>query len=1013
VTHASPSHRPPSAAAISLQLLGATQLRHGGAWIQFGREKRFQLLAFLAYRGDWVDRERLLALLWGDVPDAVARRNLRQVVFKLRRLSWLASFEVEAERLRWRVATDVAAFVRAHAHGAWEAALERNPGPLLPQLDELASAEFAAWLAVERDRLETLRRDAVLALARRHEHDERYAEAAARYQGLLERDDLDEEALRGLMAAEARGGRAVRALAAYRGFRKHLAAELGIEPSRETVLLAETIDRGALPPLAVPAAPGAKPHGLRTLPEVTTTFVGRGAELATVTQYLARSECRLLTLIGIGGVGKSRLALEASRVLADRYADGVAFVTLEAVTDIGVIPARIAEVLGLSLSGGDPPLEQLTRHLAAQRLLLVLDNFEQLMAGAGMIDRLLRAAPHLDVLVSSRERLALEAEWLLPLGGLDVPGPDAPVEAAKRHASVVLFEERARRVRPGFVLDEREWPGVRAVCRLVQGVPLALELAAAWARLLPCADIAREIERTVDFLAGASRDRPGRQQSLRATFEHSWGLLAHSEQAALRNLSVFLGGFRPEAAAFVTGASLPVLASLADKSLLSVAATDRYDRHPLLYAFTVEKLAEHAEDAARLRDRHAEYFLALLAPGGLSTDDGLLRTIDGDLENVIRAWRHAIARRSLRDIGPAATALARYFEMRGRFQEGCDHLEEAARALSTATAAERRLVGHLRVHQAWLAHWLENARGIAIADEGLRLLRPLRDRTGVARALRVLGVIAWRAGDYAAADARLREALALLEAPGVVELRATVLDAWGLVASALGDYQEAERRHREALAINEAHGYRLQAVHNLVNLASFLWRIADPNQALGYAERALAIASEADFQQYLPFCLAEIGWSRLALDQHEEADALAQAAVGIARRHGDTFALTLSLLLAAQADAERGPSDAGEAALREALGVAWSIRDLGLVLRAVRVAASRAFRRGDPELALAWLELVRSHPASPHWNVLEAERWIDRVAANLAGPAAARATSRGRDLELAAIVARLLEPGTR
>ena len=289
------------------------------------------------------------------------------------------------------------------------------------------------------------------------------------------------------------------------------------------------------------------------LPQPRTSFIGRQAELSDITDKLNQPTCRLLMLLGPGGIGKTRLALETARAIQSDFDDGALFVPLSTVTDSAEIPLAIARALHQPLAGGDPPSLQIQHLLRRRHLLLVLDNVEQLISGAELLSELLTAAPNLKLMATSRERLNLVEEWLYPVPAL--------AEA------VALFEETARRIKPDFDLDA-EKSAVAQICRLVGGHPLAVELAASWVRFMSCQQIATKIEEDLNFLATSSRNMPDRHRSLRALFDHSWALLTPTEQTALAKLTVFRGGFAPKEAETVAGATWPILLGLVDKSLV-------------------------------------------------------------------------------------------------------------------------------------------------------------------------------------------------------------------------------------------------------------------------------------------------------------------------------------------------------------------------------------------------------------------------------------------------------------
>lgn len=339
--------------------------------------------------------------------------------------------------------------------------------------------------------------------------------------------------------------------------------------------------------------------GLQALPQMATPFIGREEELNAISKRLLKPECRLLTLLGPGGIGKTRLATEAALRLESAFGDGPVFVTLASVATVQEIPAAIARGLNLALSGGEPVPIQLQHFLGKRELLLVLDNFEHLVGGAALLSELLKGTPRLKILTTSRERLNVVGEWLYAVPGF------AAAPAAQ------LFTLQARRVRPDFEVAGQE-EAIGDICRLVGGHPLAVELAASWTRLMAPPQIAAQIAQDLDFLSGGARDLPARHQSLRALFEHSWELLSPAERDGLARLSVFHNGFAQAQAAAVAGLSWPLLLGLADKSLVQALPAEeqgdqRFDLHALTRQFALAKLAESGARQAAL-EKHFQTF---------------------------------------------------------------------------------------------------------------------------------------------------------------------------------------------------------------------------------------------------------------------------------------------------------------------------------------------------------------------------------------------------------------------
>ena len=358
--------------------------------------------------------------------------------------------------------------------------------------------------------------------------------------------------------------------------------------------------------------PEPAPHHL---PYPPSPLLGRDTELAALERLFKDSQCRLLTLTGMGGIGKTRLAIEFASRQRDTFPDGVHYVPLASLNSAESIVPAMAEALEYSFSGPGDLKEQLLKFMSARlkrSALLVLDNLEHLIAQSSetieLISEILQRLPHLKIITTSRERLNLQGEWMYELHGLPVP----PVEFADKlddYSAAVLFVQRAQRIKIDFEISEAEKAELIQICHLVEGIPLALELAAAWVGMLTCEEIAREIESNKDFLSTSMRDVPERHRSLRATFDHSWKLLSSHEQDVLSRLSIFRGGFDRNAAEKVAGATLPLLASLVSKSLVRRTEQARYDLHEVIRQYAASHLDEDQSRCLETCDLHSDYYL--------------------------------------------------------------------------------------------------------------------------------------------------------------------------------------------------------------------------------------------------------------------------------------------------------------------------------------------------------------------------------------------------------------------
>jgi predicted ATPase/class 3 adenylate cyclase len=588
------------------------------------------------------------------------------------------------------------------------------------------------------------------------------------------------------------------------------------------------------------------------LPTQLTTFVGREKELTEAETLLARA--RLLTLTGPGGTGKTRLSLELAARMAERFPDGVFFVPLEPITDASLVPATIAQMLGLPDRGGRSPVERLVDHLANRRVLLVLDNLEQVRSGAPVIGELLTGASQLTVLATSRAALHVYGELEYPVPPLGVPErrdvPDAG--ALGRYESVALFVERAMAVRPSFRLTDKDAPAVAEICYRLDGLPLAIELAAARVKLLSPQAILARLENRLALLSGGAQDLPARQQTLRGAIAWSFDLLDNADRSLFAGLAVFVGGASLEAIEAVcgpdqTGDVLDGLASLVDKSLLrqgeGIDGEPRFTMLETIREYAAEQLAE-AGRSDTLRDRHAAWFLGVAETAGatLMAQDkraGLDR-LEFEHDNLRAALAWATTARHAETALRLGTALWRFWQMRGYLDEGAERLKsilalpecadyveqrlaaldaagglaywrgdyEASRAYYTEALEARRVTGEPRA----IAESLYNlsfthtfTRGTdqsrALIEESRALFDTAGDKAGAAKALWALSNLEYTSANIPAARRYAIEALATFEAIGDAFMTGWAKYTVGIADLIEGDLAAAGRWFREALEI--------------------------------------------------------------------------------------------------------------------------------------------------------------------------------------------------------------------
>jgi predicted ATPase/DNA-binding SARP family transcriptional activator len=996
---------------LNIVLFGEFEIRQDGKPVELSSRPAQTLLAYLLLNRETAHRrERLAGILWPDVMESSARQSLRNALWHLRRAIGEAYLLADKTSLAFNTAAPYTLDV---------AVLEREPIPedlddLIQVLSlykgDLLPGFYEDWILLERERLRAVFERRMQSLLESLAEANRWPDLLVWAERWIAMGHVPEPAFRALMTAHAGLGDLARVATSYRRCVQALEDELGVPPSTETQDLYQRLSRGetACVEPAGPVRRKSSPGGHRpaaaisweVLPSQATSFVGREEELAEIDRMLHEEmDCRLLTLVGPGGIGKTRLAVEAAH--AASFPDGACFIPPPPLSSSLSLVYAIAEGLRLRLYESLDAREQLFTYLQERQLLLVLDNFEHLLApsyippsgaergGVGrfeaekekrdegtvtLVAQLLERAPHLKILVTSRERLNLSAEWVLNIHGLQVPPPPtaeawkrltpgrrgrAPAVQAEAFSAVQLFLQRARQVKRGIGERADELECVAHICRLVHGMPLAIELAAAWVIALTCNEILHEIERGLDFLATTLRDFPERHRSVRAVFDSSWAMLSESERRLFRRLSVFHRGLTRAAAEAVGGESpwsesdlylggggelqfphrqpevLEALAGLVNKSFLRHLPSGRYEIHELLRHYGAEKLAEDPEDERGTNDRHAQYYLTFLGRQEVRMKGPEQRlahaSVAPESENISAGWLWA-ARRGRTDL------LIRSFE-----------------AL-WLTMAERGLVpaAHHLINQTMAILEDPLAPGEAEVPEG---------RLALGIMWIFWGGVLMRLGDFVGAASKLDQGIVLLRPLDPPRWAALGLNWKAANCMLLGTNEEARQCLRESIEQSRRAGDQWLTAYSLNDLGMATHLGGDTPAAQHLSRESLDILIGLGDRRGMAFAYNNLGTFAVGLGDYPEAERLYRESLALRRENGDQWGAAYTLTHLGAVSRALGDHHAARPYLLEAISMAWEVQAPPIVLDALVELAALLLEEGDPDLAREILQVSLGHPA--------------------------------------------------
>lgn len=991
---------------LTLSLFGIPAVELDGVSVRFATRKATAILIYLAVTKQPQGRDGLMLLLWPEADTRRARASLRRALADIKKVIGGGWITVEADTLclneQANIGVDVWEFrslltaVSPQQKAAYTQAAQLYRADFLAGFGLRDSPAFDEWQFFEQEDLRQLLMETLEALISWHHEAEELDQAIFYARRCVTLDALHEPAHVQLMRLYAENGQQTAALRQYEECQRILADELGVDPDTATTTLYHQIKSHrfhllTLSPLNLPYSH--TDTSSHNLPTPTTSFIGRQEELAQIVVMLDNPKLRLLTFVGLGGVGKTRLALEVANRQMGRFADGVWYIALDSLQSAQAIITAVADSLKLVLRGSDDPQQQLMRYVQGKEMLLLFDNFEHLVHGASLISEILHQSPNLKIIVTSREMLDLAEEWLYQVEGLPFPSNNDQSAAAgalalqpasaNRFAAVQLFVKRALQTRHDFLLAENE-ACIAVICQLVEGLPLALELSAAWVRMLSCQQIVMEIQRNLDFLATTRRNVTDRHRSVRAVFEASWQMLSAPEQTLLAELSVFRADFGKDAALAITGFSLFTLYGLLNKSLLQAVRNGRYKLHKLLQQFAAEKLLNSTE----VHERHSAYYNDLLQQHQNNLSGGqqtvALETIRQDMENCYQAWLWAAENGRIKDLNQSFHTLYHYHAMRSLYQQGEHIFGQTINLLEPYLGVTDQetitLLARLTVYR---GEYLYTIGKMTQAENALRSALSFTQQMHLENehelAIQTLGVITYLQGRYAEARALLHQALELVIRLDAPDRQAYILMTLGAIEQALGNYDNAENYHRTCLSMFADLHYQWGVANTLRFLGVMAYRQGDYLQAHTCHQQSLEICQMLGFETGVAMAFNNLGLVAEAKGHVEEAYRLFEKALVSSQESHSGWTQAVSLQNMGRVLIGWQQTEKGQKHLYEALETAVKAEATPLALEIILDLASQLEAKEQKSKAATLVALVAQHPASQRETQLKANHMQARL----------------------------------
>lgn len=982
---------------LKLFWMGTPQIELDDNPCPIEQAKAVALLAYLSVTQSKQTRNALATMLWPELEQKDARGNLRHILWRLRKA--IGDQRLTTDRKSIRLVEDAELFVDVSAYTAqFEKSLDvtHPTDPVrIQQLVDIAelyrgdflvgftlpnSPEFDEWQFFQR---EALRQKQVRLLAKLIAMQRALADYDAAlvyaHQGLA-LDTLHEPSHRLIMELYAESGQDAAAVRQYDKWVHILNKELGVPPDEETTELYNTIRARRFPiddtvenpqdddpvlstdlggtvkpspassakqfssiaPVAAsksnsePILQADSESSSHTLPNQLTSFVGRTTEMTEIQALvLEKPDCRLLSIVGAGGIGKTRLALEAASILRDHFSHGAIFVTLSALERPEQIVLALLDAFELRAPGDTDLKDYFLHYLQDKQILLVLDNFDHLLDGAELLPEILQCTPAVDLIVTSREPLELHEEWLYRLEGLEMPAQSEVVidhsadSLIETYSAAQLFVQRAHRAHARFQLTDKDIPALIRICQLVNGAPLGLELAAPWVSHMSISEIVDEIRQNLDFLATTKRNVPDRHRSLRAVFEQSWQLLHNEEQDILGRLTLFRGGFTRHSAADVACASLPILVRLTDKALLFRLPNGRYQMHELIQQFVEEKFLTQPRVIQQAKDDLCGYFANSLKSLELDFQNDqqaqAYEWMRQEIHNIQASWEYVYHEERVELVEKFIDSLGNYYTIHSLPQQGLQFMTRALERLRTASYAEAARAIALSQVLSWQGIFYLSIDELSMAEKSFQestlFAHHAEDPESIAIALGWLATIEERRYQFEPMKKFAQEGLDIARVANLTLIEARMLTQLARGAFNLSDYSEAEKLLTDALAIYRQHGHHFYVDLTMGALATAMQLCGEFAKAKDLILSAIALQEQMGSQHRRFTLYSQLGDATQSLGSYQEAQEFYQQSLTLCQELELEAQQTYGLMGLAQVARLEGNMEEAQGYLQQSLSI--------------------------------------------------------------------------------------------